>query len=121
MPDERDRSQYRSLIDAMVHECRDGQGQVFPGWVRRGVWNREALERPDDLPEEARMNAVLAHLGDSDRAVIARMVELSYEGGVNDTLRVLHDHQVPPFEDGYERAPFNDFMGRLETDWDWPT
>ena len=67
------------------------------------------------------MNAVLAHLGDSDRAVIARMVELSYEGGVNDTLRVLHDHQVPPFEDGYERAPFNDFMGRLETDWDWPT
>ncbi len=67
------------------------------------------------------MNAVLAHLGDADRAVIARMMELSYEGGVHDTLRVLHDNNVPPFEDGYEGTPFNDFMGRLKTDWDWPT
>jgi hypothetical protein len=34
-------------------------------------------------------------------------------------LRVLHDHGVPPFEDGYEGTPFNDFTGRLY-DWPWP-
>ncbi len=67
------------------------------------------------------MSTMLARLGDADRAVIARMVELSYAGGVHDMLRVLHENNVPPFEDGYESTPCNDFMGRLETDWDWPT
>ena len=66
------------------------------------------------------MNTVLALLGDEDRAVLARMLELSYEGGIHDTLRVLHDHGVPPFDDAYEGAPLHDFMGRLKTDWEWP-
>jgi hypothetical protein len=121
MPEDQDQSQYRSLIDALVEECRDGQGQVLSGWVRRGVWNRYALDHPDELPEEDRMNNVLARLDDEDRAVVARMLELSYAGGVHDTLRTLHDHEVPPFDDAYEGTPSQDFMGRLETDWEWPT
>ena len=48
------------------------------------------------------------------------MLIQTYEGGVHDTLRVLHDHELPPFEDGCEGAPYHDFMGRLRTDWDWP-
>ena len=120
MPEDQQRSHYRSLIDALVEECRDGQGQVLPKWVRRGVWNRNALDDPDALPEEHRMNTVLAHLGDEDRAVVARMLELSYEGAIHDTLRILNDHEVPPFDDAYEGTPFNDFMGRLKTDWEWP-
>lgn len=95
MPEDQQRSHYRSLIDALVEECRDGQGQVLPEWVRRGVWNRNALDDPDALPEEHRMNTVLAHLGDEDRAVVARMLELSYEGAIHDTLRILNDHEVP--------------------------
>jgi hypothetical protein len=67
------------------------------------------------------MNTVLAGLCDQDRAVLARMMELCYEAGVHDTLRVLHEHNVPPFGDGYEGTPFHDFMGRLKTDWAWPT
>ena len=67
------------------------------------------------------MNMLLARLSDDDRADVARMVELSYESGIHDALRVLHDHEVSPFDDAYEGAPFLDFMGRLRTDWDWPT
>jgi hypothetical protein len=121
MPEDQQRSKYRSLIDALVEGCRDGQGQVLPGWVRHGVWNAYAIDHPDEMPEEHRMNTVLAHLGDGDRAAVARMLELSYESGVHDTLRVLHDYDVPPFDEAYEGAPFQDFMGRLKTDWEWPT
>lgn len=67
------------------------------------------------------MNAVLERLADEDRGIVARMLELSYEGGVHDTLRVLHEHEVPTFDDGYEGTPFHDFMGRLKSDWEWPT
>lgn len=113
-------STYRTVIDAMADECRDGQGQVLPGWVRRGVWNMYAVDHPDDMPEEHRMNEVLTRLDDSDRAVVARMLELAYAGGMHDTLRVLNDHEVPPFDDAYEGTPAQDFMGRLTTDWEWP-
>ena len=66
------------------------------------------------------MNEVLARTPDEDREVLARMLIQTYEGGVHDTLRVLHDHELPPFDDGYEGTPYHDFMGRLRTDWDWP-
>ena len=85
------------------------------------MWNRYALDHPDEMPEENRMNIVLARLGDDDRAEVARMVELSYEGGIHDTLRLLHDNAVPPFDVAYDGTPFQDFMGRLKTDWAWPT
>jgi len=35
-------------------------------------------------------------------------------------LRILYDHQIPPFDDGYEGTSANDFVGRLN-DWSWPT
>lgn len=120
MPRDQQRSVYRAIVDALVDECRNGQGQVLPGWARRGVWNTYALDHADEMPEEHRMNTLLAHLSDEDRAVVARMLELSYEAGIHDALRVLHDHDVPPFDDAYEGAPFQDFMGRLKTDWEWP-
>ena len=119
MPEDQ-RSRYRALIVELVDECRNGQGQVLPGWVRRGVWNTNALDKPDEMPEEHQMNTVLARLTQEDRAVVAQMLELSYEGGIHDALRVLHDHEVPPFDDAYEGTPFHDFMGRLKTDWEWP-
>lgn len=50
----------------------------------------------------------------SDRAQDA------FEAGVFIALRVLHDESIPPFEDGYEGTPFNDFAGRLNG-WAWPS
>ena len=44
-----------------------------------------------------------------------------YVSGVFDTLVALHEEQIEPFDRGYESSPFNDFMGRLLGDWDWPT
>lgn len=120
MPEDEQRVRYRTLIDMMVEECREGGGQVFSGRVRRGVWSPHALEHPDDLPEEHLINTVLAQLGREDRVVVARMLELSYEGGIHDVLRVLHDEEVAPFDDAYEGTPAHDFMGRLVTDWEWP-
>jgi hypothetical protein len=54
-----------------------------------------------------------------DREVVAQMLAVAFQGGVFIALRVLHGHQVSPFEDGYEGSPFNDFIGRLY-DWQWP-
>lgn len=121
MPDSDERRQYRVLIDELVHECRDGQGTVLPRWVRQGVWNKYADDHPDEMAEERRMNQMLARLSDDDRDLVARMLGLAYQGAVHDTLRVLHEHEVPPFDDAYEGTPFHDFMGRLTIDWNWPT
>jgi hypothetical protein len=120
MPEDEQRGTYQAVIDAMVDECRHGQGQVLPGWVRRGVWSQHALDHPGEMPAEQVMNNVLADLDDEQRDVIATMLVLAYEGAMHDALHVLHDHEVPPFDDGYEGAAFNDFMGRLRTDWAWP-
>jgi hypothetical protein len=40
-------------------------------------------------------------------------------GGVHETLVVLHEEGVPPFDGGYEGTPFHDFTGRLQG-WPWP-
>jgi len=120
MPNDDERSQYRALIDALVNECRSGQGTVLPGWVRRGIGNEYADDHPEEMPDEHRMNVLLGRLSSEDREVVARMLELSYQGAVHDTLRVLHEREVQPFDDGYEGTPFHDFMGRLMTDWEWP-
>ena len=85
------------------------------------MWNAYALDHPDELPAEQRLNEVLGRLPAQDRAAIGHMLAKSYEGGVHDTLRVLHDHEVPPFDDAYQGTPYHDFMGRLETDWSWPS
>lgn len=71
------------------------------------------------MPEQHAMNALLATLDDRGRDVLALMLEEAFVSGVHETLAVLHEAQVPPFEDGYEGTPFNDFVGRLEG-WEWP-
>jgi uncharacterized protein DUF6547 len=114
-----DRAQYRRIIDTLVYECRDGQGPILPTWVRRGVWNRHAVDHPDDLPEEARYNELLARLSEADRDLVARMLQDAFEAGVQTSLRVLHDEALAPFDDGYEGTPFHDFVGRL-ADSSWP-
>lgn len=41
--------------------------------------------------------------------------------GVFETLKVLEQAQIPPFENGYEGSPYEDFTGRLVLDdWPWP-
>jgi len=111
--------QYQTLIDWLVHACHEGQGRIGPDRVRRGVWSSEAVRRPDELPDEQRINALLAGLSADDREVIARMLGEAFQSGVHEALVVLHAGQVPPFEDGYEGTPFHDFTGRLQG-WPWP-
>ena len=36
-----------------------------------------------------------------------------------EALKVLERFQVPPFEDGYEGSPHEDFTGRM-ANWNWP-
>ena len=47
------------------------------------------------------------------------MLEQAFVGGVHETLVVLHEAEVSPFDQGYEGTPFHDFVGRLD-DWPWP-
>lgn len=115
-----DRELYRELIDELVTECRQGQGQIGPDRARAGTWNPNADAGPDKFPEQRRINVMLAGMVQDDREVLAQMLAEAFQAGVFIALRVLHDHQVPPFEDGYEGTPFNDFVGRVD-DWPWPT
>jgi len=47
------------------------------------------------------------------------MLAEQFEAGVYEALVVLHEVQVPPFDEGYEETPFHDFVGRLGG-WPWP-
>jgi hypothetical protein len=113
-----DREQYRRLIDQLVHSCQQGQGQISPGRVRRGTWNREATAA--GIPDQQRINDLLARMSPADRDVLAGIVFDAFVGGVHEALVVLHENQVSPFEDGIDGAPFQDFAGRLQG-WAWPT
>lgn len=114
MPDER----YRDVIDRLVRKAKDGQGQIGPKRVRAGVWNKNATV--STMPDQHAINDLLAGMSSQDREVVARMLEESYVAGVHDTLIVLTDARIEPFEDGYEGSPSHDFMGRLDG-WAWPT
>lgn len=108
---------YRTLIDRLVHNVTDGQGQVGPKRARAGIWNEHATVTV--LPEQHAINVLLARLDDAERDTVARMLEESYVAGVHDTLVTLHEERIVPFEDGYEGSPFHDFLGRLGG-WEWP-
>jgi hypothetical protein len=114
-----DRAAYRALIDELVHSCRDGQGQIGARRVRAGIWNANADDPSLDIPDQRAINDLLRRLSADDREVLAAMLTQEFESGVHETLVVLHEQGVPPFEDGYEGAPFLDFVGRL-VDWEWP-
>jgi hypothetical protein len=51
--------------------------------------------------------------------VLAAMLTQEFESAVHETLVVLHEQRVLPFDDGYERCPVPRFVGRL-ADWEWP-
>jgi YbgC/YbaW family acyl-CoA thioester hydrolase len=114
-----DRQRYRALIDRLVRCCREGQGQIPADRARHGVWNSNAITQLDGMPDQQRMNAVLAAMNEADREVLAQMLYDAFCGGVHETLVVLHEEGVPPFDDGYEETPFHDFSGRLRG-WPWP-
>jgi hypothetical protein len=114
--DEDDRK-YRELIDALVHQCKEGQGRIAARRAREGVWNKNATAKT--LPEQHRVNVLLKALTPEQRDVLADVLAEQFQGGVHQTLVTLHESEVKPFDKAYEGTPFHDFIGRL-TDWAWP-
>lgn len=112
-----DRQTYRRVIDRLVNDCREGQGQIGPRRVRTGVWNANATH--DTLPDQNEINGLLSRLAAQDRDILARMLEAAFVSGVHQTLVSLHEAELRPFDDGYEGTPFHDFIGRLGG-WSWP-
>ena len=108
---------YRSAIDALVRMCYSGQGQVGANRFRTGVWNANAS--PGFLPEQHAVNEVLARLSPEDRAILADVLVQEVRLGVFETLKVLEQFGVEPFQDGYEGSAYHDFVGRLGG-WQWP-
>jgi hypothetical protein len=108
---------YRELIDALVQECKHGQGQIGARRAREGVWNQNAT--PDFIPDQHEINLLLERMSAHDREILAGMLAHQVEVGVFESLKVLEEFQVEPFKDGYEGSPYNDFIGRL-ADWNWP-
>lgn len=107
--------QYRRVIDESVRSCRSGQGQIGATRAKAGVWNANADDPVNEMPEQRAMNDLLRRLSPSDRQVVAGMLAESFVGGVHETLAVLHEQAIPPFEDGYESTPFHDSSAG------WPT
>lgn len=109
---------YRDIIDRMVERAQGQDLGVVGQRVRNGLWNRNAT--PEEMPEQWAMNDLLARLSSEDREVLLGMLINEYVGGMHDTLAILHDAEVPPFEDAYEGTPYHDFVGRL-AGWEWPS
>jgi len=72
------------------------------------------------MPDQYQINEFLSELSDSQREILAGILEKQFSGGVFETLKVLEDLKIEPFLDGYEGSPYHDFIGRL-TDWEWPS
>jgi len=109
---------YRDAIDEMVRSCHEGQGQISSRWVLSGDWLSHL--DADTYPEEHATSQFVAGLSQGDRQILAKMLEQSFEGGMFNALVCLEKFEIAPFEDGYEGSAFNDFIGRLTCDWDWP-
>jgi hypothetical protein len=71
------------------------------------------------LAEQYKINLLLKRLSSEDRELLAGMLIEEVVTGVFETLKTLEKFQIPPFQDGYECSPFNDFIGRLNN-WEWP-
>jgi hypothetical protein len=82
-------------------------------------WYLEQDATKDFIPDQHEINLFFVRLSRSDREILAGMLNHQAEVGVFETLKVLEQFQVTPFEDGYEGSPFNDFIGRL-ADWEYP-
>jgi len=65
------------------------------------------------------MNAVLRALDRENREAVAEALSKEFQAGIFETLKVLEQLRVHPFEDGYEGSAYEDFIGRLGG-WEWP-
>lgn len=114
-----DAQRYRTVIDRLVESCQTGQGQIGARRAREGVWNANADAPDGPLADQWRANQLLAGLEATQRDALAELLVGAFEAGVHETLVVLHEEGVEPFDEGYEGAPVNDFVGRLQG-WAWP-
>ena len=108
---------YREFIDSLVGMCQRGQGQIGAKRAQSGVWNKNAT--PQFIPEQHRINLLLAGLSAEHRQTISTMLANEVQVGVFETLKALEQFKIEPFVDGYEGSPFQDFIGRL-AGWEWP-
>jgi hypothetical protein len=115
-----DKLVYRKLIDEMVRACREGQGQIGAQRARRGLWNPNAQSDQGLMADQHAMNVLLSKLSASDRTVVATMLEQEFRNGIHESLRILHEAGIKPFNQAEEGTPFHDFVGR-QTGWEWPT
>lgn len=112
---------YRDFIDQMVYACNEGAGQLGASRIMNGVWNRNKPEHLDDFQNG--LNNLLKRLEVQDRTLLAKLLAQTFSDGVFETIKVLEEFEIEPFETGYEGSPFNDFIGRLINDedpWEWP-
>ena len=115
-----DQMLYRTIIDALVVQCRDGEGQVSARRIQAGVWNENAeIADVDAEPEQHRMNLLLGSLSQEQRAVLAALFAEEFESGVYNALRVLEVARVHPFFDRPDGAPTDHFLDRMD-DGEWP-
>jgi len=114
-----DRTLYRTVIDALVVQCRDGQGQVSAHRVRAGVWNENAEVVDDAVPEQHEMNVLLGALTPDQRHALAALFAEEFASGVYNALQVLELASVAPFSAEYGGAASDHFLDRMD-DLDWP-
>jgi hypothetical protein len=112
---------YRAVIDRLVESCTAGQGLVAATRARSGVWNPNADAGTTIVGDQGDCNGPLARLSDDDREILAQMLQDTFISAVHESLVVLDAQGVPPWDEGSERSPYADFMGRLLIDWEWPT
>ena len=74
---------YRTIIDALVVQCREGEGQVSARRVLAGVWNENADAGDAEAePGQHAMNVLLGSLDGNQRAVLAGLFADEFESGV---------------------------------------
>jgi hypothetical protein len=109
---------YRAVIDDLVRICHFGQGQIGPDWIRSGDWLSHLAQ--EDSPLDHAMSQLVSRLDQNERETLAQVFAREFSGGVFNALVCLEEFEVVPFESGYEGSSFNDFIGRMAGDWDWP-
>ena len=75
--------EYTAFIDALVERC----------WSASARWVRAKKPWPDS-PENKAINDFLSTLSDSQREVLAGMLEEEKEGGFHDTLAYLNEEMT---------------------------
>ncbi|WP_040162265.1 DUF6547 family protein [Nigerium massiliense] len=112
---------YRAIIDALVVQCREGEGQVSARRIQAGLWNEnaEAAEVESEQPEQHAMNVLLGSLADEQRDVLAGLFAAEFESGVYNALRVLEAARVELFLGDETGMPTDHFLDRMD-DGPWP-